>query len=313
MEFLKTERLNMTCQFSNKYFQTSNTTSKKTPLIKIPFPPIISASDIVNKRKPSRITSKSPNAFLIYRKAFLDQFSLLNHNLRMTDVSKLVSAYWKNETEIVKDAYRKIAREVENELNEKRKTCVPYRVIWKNSKYSSARKRHHNGKVTKAQENKPESITSKFKATPSTCENVLYHFIPACPNEFTSNSSEKKNDKEVAPTFDSRDLLDSPESSQGLELNEPFNEFNEPFNEFNEPFNEFIEPFNEFIDYPACNENLGLDQSYLQIMDHSINFNGQPSESFLVQQDHFVFDGNIQENSFHELELDWYLQNFYLN
>ncbi len=290
MEFLRTEGFNMT---SNKYFQTSNTTSKITPLIKIPFPPIISASDIVKKRKPSRVKSKSPNAFFIYRKAFLDQLSLLNHNLRMTDVSKLVSAYWKNETEIVKDAYRKIAREVENELNEKRKTCVPYRVIWKNSKYSSARKRHHNGKVTKAQENKPESITSKFKATPSTCENVLYHFIPACPNEFTSNSSEKKNDKEVAPTSDSENLCDSSESSQSLVLNEPFN---------------------EFIDYPEYNENLVLDQSYLQIMDNSTNFNGQPSESFIEQQDHFIFDGNIQEDSFHELELDWwYLQNFYLN
>src|SRR6266540_1135047 len=155
----------------------------------------------------------------------------------MTDVSKLVSIHWKNETEIVKDAYRKIAQEVKNELNEKRKTCAPYRVIWKNSKYSSARKRHQIGKMTKVQENKSEPITSKFKAASSTCGNVFYQFVPTSPNEFTSKTSEKKNDKEVAPTFDSKNLCDSPESSQSLELNEPFD---------------------EFINYPECNENLGL-------------------------------------------------------
>jgi hypothetical protein len=77
---------------------------KESPLISLPFPPTISASDIINKRKPCRIISKSPNAFLIYRKAFLDYLSLTNHNLRMTEVSKLVSSHWKNETELVKDA-----------------------------------------------------------------------------------------------------------------------------------------------------------------------------------------------------------------
>src|SRR5207248_2717495 len=113
-------------------------------------------SDIVNRRKPCRVTSKSPNAFLIYRKAFLNQLSLLNHNLRMTDVSKLVSNYWKNETELVKDAYRKIAQEVEVELSEKRKETVSYRVVWKNSKYSkySDRKRNQLGKMTNNQGNK---------------------------------------------------------------------------------------------------------------------------------------------------------------
>ncbi|RGB21564.1 hypothetical protein C1646_600417, partial [Rhizophagus diaphanus] len=59
---------------------------------------------------------KSPNAFLIYRKAFLNELNRQNHNLKMTDVSKLVSNYWKGEPDNVKDAYRKIAKEVEVEL-----------------------------------------------------------------------------------------------------------------------------------------------------------------------------------------------------
>src|SRR4051812_39939439 len=106
-------------------------------IITLPFPPSITVSDIVNRRKPSRAKSKSPNAFLIYRKAFLNQLSRSHHNLRMTDVSRLVSKYWQSETEDVKDAYRKIAQEVENELSEERKKADSYRVVWKNSKYSA--------------------------------------------------------------------------------------------------------------------------------------------------------------------------------
>src|SRR2546423_1258236 len=83
MKFLKVEFAKMSCQ-------TPNQISRTFPLITLPFPPVIKASDIVDSRKPSKFKSKSPNAFLIYRKAFLDQLTLSNQNLKMTDVSKLV-------------------------------------------------------------------------------------------------------------------------------------------------------------------------------------------------------------------------------
>ncbi|CAG8436522.1 7149_t:CDS:1 [Funneliformis mosseae] len=246
----------MSC--SNKCFQTT----KKTPLITLPYPPTIKASDIVNKRKPSKVTSKSPNAFLIYRKAFLEQLSNLKHNLRMTDVSKLVSGYWKNEPKYVKDAYRKIAQDVEIELNELRKQTVSYRIIWKNSKYSAVRKRNQ-GKAAKSQESKPETINSK-KATPPNCGNVFYQFVPtAFPNvEFTKHS--KKKPKEVvAPASD---LL--PE----------------------EPQQELEQSFNQYINYPEEDSNLEID---LQVTNEC----NQP-----IQQDYVFFE---------QLQLDWYLQNFY--
>src|SRR5947208_2427451 len=41
----------MSCQSSNKC-QAYNTIFDTSPLIILPFPPVISASDIVNKRKP---------------------------------------------------------------------------------------------------------------------------------------------------------------------------------------------------------------------------------------------------------------------
>src|ERR1051325_8423726 len=144
-------------EVSKMNYQTPNTVSRASPLIKLPFPPVIKASDIVDRRKPSRFKSKSPNAFLIYRKAFLDELSHLKHNLRMTDVSKLVSKHWRNETECVKDEYRKIAQQVDSELSEKRKKAVSYRVVWKNSKYS---KRSQLRKKMKGQDGKSEVVQS---------------------------------------------------------------------------------------------------------------------------------------------------------
>ncbi|RIB19813.1 hypothetical protein C2G38_2082265 [Gigaspora rosea] len=90
------------------------------PFIQLPFPPKITANDIVQRRPHSRIRSKSPNAFFVYRKAFYDHLALSNQRYQMTYVSKLVSHYWKNETEQVKTEYKRIADEVEVKLNEER-------------------------------------------------------------------------------------------------------------------------------------------------------------------------------------------------
>ncbi|GBB87372.1 hypothetical protein RclHR1_13820002 [Rhizophagus clarus] len=220
----------MTCQ-------TSNTNTKIT----LPFPPIIRASDIVDRRKPSKFKSKSPNAFLIYRKAFLDQLNRQNHNLRMTDVSKLVSNYWKSEPENVKDAYRKIAQEVEVELNEKRKMTVSYKIVWKNSKYS-ARKRNQCEKLKR---NKSEVNNVKFKpAIPPNNEKIFYQFVPA---EFTSKSSKKNNNnKETkSSSVEPKNSCNPPENphSQNTEFQESNNNYNNLNSEFIFDVNQLCPPY----------------------------------------------------------------------
>src|SRR3954451_14115050 len=141
----------MSCQASNAIYMESS-------LIKLPFPPVIKASDIVDRRNPSKLKSKSPNAFIIYRKAFLDHLSHIdNYNLKMTDVSKLVSKYWNNEPENVKNEYRRIAREVEMELNEKREKAITYKVVWKNSKNSKYYSRNLKRNQFRTQKNKTRS------------------------------------------------------------------------------------------------------------------------------------------------------------
>ncbi|CAI2161946.1 20046_t:CDS:2 [Funneliformis geosporum] len=98
------------------------------PLIELPFPPTIRASDIAQKRLRSRICSKSPNAFFVYRKAFVDQLAGFggNNKLKMTEVSRLVSSRWKRESKLVKEAYEEIAKQVEKELNDIRNKDLVY-------------------------------------------------------------------------------------------------------------------------------------------------------------------------------------------
>ncbi|CAG8488421.1 2677_t:CDS:2 [Dentiscutata heterogama] len=72
------------------------------PQITLPFPPVIRAIDIAKKRIRSKICKKSPNAFFVYRKAFVDHLSKLQHKLKMTEVSRLVSSHWKNEKPEIK-------------------------------------------------------------------------------------------------------------------------------------------------------------------------------------------------------------------
>ncbi|CAG8628143.1 5713_t:CDS:1 [Acaulospora morrowiae] len=99
------------------------------PSITLPFPPDIRAFDIAHKRIRSKICQKSPNAFFIYRKVFVDHLSKLQHKLKMTDVSKLVGYHWKSEPVEVKMAYENIAREVEKELNNIRNKDLVYEDI----------------------------------------------------------------------------------------------------------------------------------------------------------------------------------------
>src|ERR1043165_3257448 len=111
--------------------------------IRLPFPPpSITVQDFIDKRESSsRIFRKSPNAFFIYRKIFTNYLTLLNYKLTMIEVSRLVSNHWKNESDQVKEAYVKIAKEIDVELKEKRKHDKKCPVIWKMDKKSKKQKR----------------------------------------------------------------------------------------------------------------------------------------------------------------------------
>jgi hypothetical protein len=95
--------------------------------IKVPFPPQIKAEDILEKRRQNRKSAKSPNAFFIYRIAYLDQLRLHNFRVKMTDMSGYVSASWKKEPSNVKATYKDLARKVERLVIEARQKALAQR------------------------------------------------------------------------------------------------------------------------------------------------------------------------------------------
>ncbi|CAG8657225.1 25226_t:CDS:1 [Racocetra persica] len=91
---------------------------------KLPYPPEIKADDLV-RDSLSKYETKSPkmlNEFFIYRKAFVQEFKKQRLRPKMTQVSSLASTSWHSESNDVKNAYRKIAREAEQlYINERKR------------------------------------------------------------------------------------------------------------------------------------------------------------------------------------------------
>ncbi|CAG8715563.1 2303_t:CDS:1 [Acaulospora morrowiae] len=180
----------------------TNITNFTIPLLKLPFPPKIKASDITSKRKISEINLRPPNAFIIYRKDFLNHLSTSKHgSLKMTEASKLVSIHWNNEPDNVKEAYKQISKQVEDELNEKKRLnekLLENRVVWKNSKRSKKNKQM-NGYGMSPGGKKRSRENTKGCAVNVAKRNVVYEFVPITPeaimNTSVKNSKCERNHK----------------------------------------------------------------------------------------------------------------------
>ncbi|RIA99541.1 hypothetical protein C1645_854091 [Glomus cerebriforme] len=97
----------------NMSSQNSENNLSATQVITLPFPPIISAQDLIDRRSPERVTAKCPNAFFVYRKDFVNYLQINNYNFKMRDVSSMAGSSWRAASKEVKDAYKQIARDVE--------------------------------------------------------------------------------------------------------------------------------------------------------------------------------------------------------
>ncbi|CAG8486993.1 771_t:CDS:1 [Cetraspora pellucida] len=175
-------------------FHSHNATALPTlPQITLPFPPVIRAIDIAKKRIRSKICKKSPNAFFVYRKAFVDHLSTLQHKLKMTEVSRLVSSHWKNEKPEVKLAYETIAKEVEKELNDIRIKDLVYADIHEKCR----RKRRKN--IEKRARRSAASLDS-FDA----CKN----FVSTIDFSIKDPPVESNNAQSFCPIFTDKALSD---------------------------------------------------------------------------------------------------------
>ncbi|CAG8454552.1 1792_t:CDS:1 [Funneliformis caledonium] len=82
--------------------------------VKPPFPPQITPKDLIVHKKNGDVPSRSPNAFMIYRKLFVDELHNKGLYLTMTTASSMASTSWKNEPEPIKQEYRRIASEAKS-------------------------------------------------------------------------------------------------------------------------------------------------------------------------------------------------------
>jgi hypothetical protein len=78
------------------------------------FPPKITPKDLIVHKKNGDMPSRSPNAFMIYRKLFVDELHNEGHYLPMTTASSMASSSWKKEPDFVKQEYRRLASEAKS-------------------------------------------------------------------------------------------------------------------------------------------------------------------------------------------------------
>ncbi|CAG8487504.1 12705_t:CDS:1 [Dentiscutata erythropus] len=119
MSEYKTNFVNRACVFINSGNDPmiQNQVIYQQQLIKIPFPPEINFQDLVILH-PDGHVSKTPNAFMIYRKLFVETARAGGYNFPMNVISSMTSRSWEQEPEEVKNEYKRIAKEAFNYRNE---------------------------------------------------------------------------------------------------------------------------------------------------------------------------------------------------
>ncbi|CAG8492853.1 1357_t:CDS:1 [Paraglomus occultum] len=95
------------------------------PKITVPLPSNLNPKDYLPKKIAG---SKSCNAFMIYRKVFVNELIARQLRFKMVEVSRWVSAQWKKEDEDIKNAYRQFARKVDKMYREKSES-IPKRFV----------------------------------------------------------------------------------------------------------------------------------------------------------------------------------------
>ncbi|CAJ0830627.1 22407_t:CDS:2 [Entrophospora sp. SA101] len=97
----------------------SSPSTSSSVVIKPPFPPIVDTLGLISKKSvDGRIPARAPNAFIIYRKVYVEAARQQGHYLPMTVVSSMASQSWEQEPEFVKSEYKRLAKDALTMRNE---------------------------------------------------------------------------------------------------------------------------------------------------------------------------------------------------
>ncbi|CAG8505449.1 2505_t:CDS:1 [Ambispora leptoticha] len=199
---------------------------EQSPLsdFRVPFPPQITTSECITL-KDGKIPMKSPNCFIIYRRAFQKELRNRGCVLKLNLVSAMASQSWQREPIKVKKAYKEMARKINIELVEMRANKVKNErkaVVNLNSPNSSSSMNSPNvDAAKKTQEeisipidNAPIENSSMAIDTSSKEDLTVQQASTMIANNFVETSA-------LAPSM----IIDS---SYDEELFEPFSEYDWP-------------------------------------------------------------------------------------
>ncbi|CAI2162013.1 3319_t:CDS:2 [Funneliformis geosporum] len=94
---------------------------EEIPEFDVPFPPQVTAEEIVARRNPRKLGSRPPNVFFLYRINYIKALKKILPNISMRPLSKHISDSWKKEPAYRKDVYKELFGEVEKALESRRR------------------------------------------------------------------------------------------------------------------------------------------------------------------------------------------------
>ncbi|CAG8433601.1 10910_t:CDS:2 [Diversispora eburnea] len=241
------------------------------PLIIPPYPPSIDLKTLIVKQPDGKIPAKAPNAFIIYRKVFIGAAREKGYYLPMPIVSSMASQAWKKEPELVKEEYKRLAKEafdLRNELSPK----------------SGRRRKREKWNIISFK--KPSTSTSIKSSSLPTTPTIPVTELQKSPS-FSSCSSTS-----ITPPV--TELQKSPSFSSYSSTPINFNNFNKPFDQ--ESTQLYFD--NSIEESPSLNKifDLGFNDSET----HFTNFPTSPSYFFpefpIIQGESWNYDCNFTQN-----------------
>lgn len=257
-------------------YEQANTAGRITnatipiPLIEVPYPPPIDAKDLIAQRKDGNIPSRSPNAFLIYRRVFVKLLKAQNYAFKMTDVSSMASAHWKHEPEFVKQAYLQIAGEAKNMLTTTRHKALSFsRRKW--------RAQNHSNKNSNTR-------TRKAKTSPT----------PQSPRKKQQISQSSTQEPKQQPKHQFQPLNISQPTIDNIEDRSP--SFADTMEEVSHLFDDFILSQSPVSDVPVYSDGEYSPFTNAEVYDIFNQPAGYPMTNYWTPNELFIFDVNNQLN-----------------
>ncbi|CAG8465526.1 6083_t:CDS:1 [Acaulospora colombiana] len=218
------------CIFINHLGESSSKlpSDNNPPLIIPPFPPTIDPRDLITLLPDGRVPTRAPNAFIIYRKAFIDAVRDSGNYLPMTVVSLMASKSWEQASDVVKEEYKRLAKKAFDYRNEicpksqRRRKREKWNVVSFNQ-FSSGRN-NRSGKSTKSRSLptsriSPTNIEPRPSTIPEISDNVNSQQTSFDFYNFTAGSTENlhNNLPSLAPSIPSsgsNSIVSSPDLNE---------------------------------------------------------------------------------------------------